>query len=313
MSRRISTQKAGLLACLLLSTLFSPLALAKFITVAGNKADNFQNQLLSGIEQAVDGRGDESYMDVANGDFARQLEQIRQYVKTGTDAIIIVSTTRDPKQVQQIIDVSANKPLVFVNQEPLADLNKLPKHTAYVGSNEKDSGTMEMEELARLANYQGKVALLIGEPKHSAAIMRTQDVKDVIAKYPKMKLVTSEVANWNRNEAYQITKKWLSSKLDFNILVANNDEMIIGAILAMQDAGVDPKKYLTGGVDATQDALRLMAQGDLSVTVLQDAAKQGTTAVDVTYQLIQGEPTSPTYWVPFRLVTPQNYQQYLVK
>lgn len=69
--------------------------------------------------------------------------------------------------------------------------------------------------------------------------MRTRDVKDVLAKYPDMSLVATTVANCDRNKAYKITKKQIQNKLNFNILVANNDEMVIGAILAMQDNDQD--------------------------------------------------------------------------
>jgi len=58
-------------------------------------------------------------------------------------------------------------------------------------------------------------------------------------------------------------------------LIANNDEMAIGAIQAMKAAGIDMATVQVGGVDATQDALAAMAAGDLDVTVFQNAVAQG--------------------------------------
>ncbi|CAG8998540.1 MAG: hypothetical protein CENE_00491 [Candidatus Celerinatantimonas neptuna] len=301
---------------LILITIFaivSPPTLAKFIAVSGNKADTFQNIIIGSVEKTAGQYGDDTYIDIPNGNFTHQLAQVKQFAKVGADAIIIISTSNDPRKTKQLINAAKNIPIVFINQEPFPNLKQLPPGTIYVGSNEKESGTMQMEELAKLAHYKGKVALLTGVPSNSAAIMRTQDVKDVLAKYPNMSLVATAVANWSRNEAYKITKKWLKNKLDFNILVANNDEMIIGAILAMQDAGVDPKSYLTGGIDATQDALREMEKGNLDVTVLQDAIGQGEQAVKISYRLMQNQNEQSTYWIPFRLVTLTNYQQYLIK
>lgn len=286
-------------------------AQAKFIAVSASFNDTFQNMILKGIEDEADRNGDDSYISYANMDKQRQLSQIREYVQAGADAIIAVTVDgNDEQHTQKMLAAAGKTPLVFINSEPFHDLKKLPKSSIYVGSNELDSGTMEMEELARLASYQGNVALLIGEPNHKAAKMRTQDVKDVLAKYPKMKLVASEVANWSRNEAYTITKKWLQQKLDFKVLVANNDEMAIGAILAFEDAGIDPKPYLIGGIDATPDALQMMDQQLLDVTVLQDADRQGEAAVEKAYQLIDKATLPPAYWVPFKLVTLHNYQQF---
>lgn len=287
---------------------------AKFIAVSANQNDSFQNLILSSLDDYADTLGDTTYIDYANTNTQTQLDQLKSYMKVGADALVVNSAdSANTKLTYKILEIANGKPVVFYNSEPLPDLTKLPKNAVYVGSNELDSGTMQMEELARLAHYKGKVALLIGEPKHHAAITRTQDVKNVINKYPNMTLVTSKVANWSRTEAYAAVSQWIKDKVDFNILVANNDEMIVGAILAFEDAGIDPKPYLLGGIDATQDALHEMAKGNLDVTVLQDAKNQGRAAVNVAYKLMNGQKIPPTYWVPFKLVTPDNYQQYLKK
>lgn len=311
----ITAIKKQLIASLCLALLWSvsTTSWARFIAVAGNYNDTFQNMILSNLEHKADSQGDDTYIDFAGNDPARQLEQIKLYMKQKPDALIVIPATSNEEHNKAILQLAGNIPVVFINSEPFADLNKLPKNSVYVGSNELESGTMEMEELARLAGYKGKVALLIGAATHPAAQKRTQDVKDVLAKYPNMKLVASQVANWSRNEAYSVTKKWLSEKLDFNILVANNDEMIIGAILAFQDAGIDPKPYLLGGIDATPDALQQMQEGNLDVTVLQDAKGQGTAALDVTDQLLRGQKLPPVHWVAFKLITPENYQQLMSK
>ncbi|CAM3802967.1 substrate-binding domain-containing protein [Vibrio aerogenes] len=296
----------------LLLLFFAGYSQAKLIAVAVSNEDNFRNLITNSIEKTADVYGDDTYIDSAGGDFKTQYQQVKQYVETGVDAIIILAAGT-PEQNKTLMPFAKQVPLIFVNAEPLKDLNELPANTLYVGSNEEQSGTMQMEELARLAGYKGKVAMLRGVDKHQAAIMRTQDVKNVLAKYPEMKLVKNETGNWQRNEAYKIVTGWLKDNVDFNILVANNDEMAIGAIMAMKDAGKNPKDYLIGGIDATQDALKEMEAGTLDVTVLQDAVMQGKAAVGAGYQLINKIPLDKTLWIPFRLVTPDNYKKYLKK
>ena len=68
---------------------------------------------------------------------------------------------------------------------------------------------------------------------------------------------------------------WLVAGTQIDAVCANNDEMAIGAIIALQQAGKDPKKIFVGGVDATRDALAEMEKGNLAVTVFQDAKGQG--------------------------------------
>ena len=288
--------------------LHAPTAEAKFIAVSVSAEDNFRNILSSHIEAAVDARNDQVYIDSAEDDFDLQLQQVKNYIAAGADAIIIFATGTTEKN-RQLFEFAKQVPLVFINTEPVEDMSTMPANTVYVGSNELESGTLEMEELARQANYKGNVALLQGDPTHKAAVLRTKDVEDVVAKYPNMKIVVKETGHWARNEAYKLVSDWLKKGTSFDILAANNDEMAIGSIMAMRDSGKDPKKFLVGGVDATRDALLEMSKGDLAVTVLQDAENQGKDAVDIAYKLINRQKVKNPHWVPFRLVTKENYRQ----
>jgi inositol transport system substrate-binding protein len=81
----------------------------------------------------------------------------------------------------------------------------------------------------------------------------------------------------------------------------------------MKSAGVDTKKVIIGGVDATQEALASMQAGDLKVTVFQDAAGQGKGAVDAALALAGGKKLDKAVWVPFQLVTPENMANYMKK
>ena len=94
-------------------------------------------------------------------------------------------------------------------------------------------------------------------------------------------------------------------------MASNNDEMAIGAILAMKQAGVDPKKMCVGGIDATADGLAAVQSGDLYVTVFQNAKGQGKGAVDSALSLTKGERVPSVVDVPFEKITKDNYKKYL--
>ncbi|KFZ36659.1 hypothetical protein HR45_15320 [Shewanella mangrovi] len=295
----------------LITSLFISLpCFAKFVAVTMSQEDSFRNQISKDIERQIDAKGDVSYIDSADGDFATQLAQVQQFVDAGADAIVIFAVGT-PEQNRQLFRYAKQVPLIFINTEPVEDLSSMPANTVYVGSNEQQSGTLQMEELARLAHHQGKVALLIGDENHPAARARTQDVKQVLAKYPNMSLVASKTANWQRNQAYKVVSQWLQQQLPFDVLVANNDEMILGGLMALRDAGKNPADYLTGGIDATVDALKELQAGNLDVTILQDAAGQASAVVDATYKLLQQQAVHSPSWVPFRLVTSNNVQTFL--
>ncbi|MYA87273.1 MAG: substrate-binding domain-containing protein, partial [Boseongicola sp. SB0662_bin_57] len=150
---------------------------------------------------------------------------------------------------------------------------------------------------------------------NQAAVQRSKDVHDVIGMdmCNFMTLIDEQTANWSRDEAQSLMTNWLSSGEDFDFVIANNDEMAIGAIQAMKAAGIDMADVEVGGVDATQDALVAMQAGELDVTVFQDAFGQGAGSVDTAIALVNGEDVDQKVYIPFKLVTPDNIGDFLDK
>jgi len=197
---------------------------------------------------------------------------------------------------------------VYVNRRP----SDLPAGVPYVGSDSLVSGTLEMEQLAKLAGGKGNVAILQGDPANEAAVLRTKGCKDVVAQNPGMKVVKEAAGMWQRDKGLSITENWLQSGTKIDVICANNDEMALGAIQALKAAG-KLKDTLVGGVDATADALAALEAGDLATTVFQDASGQGGGGVDAAVKLINGE-TVPDYVdVPYVLVTLDNMADFTGK
>jgi inositol transport system substrate-binding protein len=106
---------------------------------------------------------------------------------------------------------------------------------------------------------------------------------------------------------------WITTGQQFDGIAANNDEMAIGAIFAMEQSGIDPDKVCVGGIDATADALDQMRKGNLDVTVFQDAAGQGKGAIDAAVKLIKGEKVDQWVMIPYELVTAETMESYAIR
>jgi inositol transport system substrate-binding protein len=128
-----------------------------------------------------------------------------------------------------------------------------------------------------------------------------------------MEIIAEAPANWSRDEAQDLMTNWMSSGEPFDFVLANNDEMAIGAIQAMKAAGMDMADVQVGGVDASQDALLVMAAGDYDVTVFQDSVGQGTGSIDAAIKLAAGEKVDKKVYIPFVLVTPSNMGEFMNK
>ncbi len=303
-----------------LATLMSTSSLAANIGVSMAKFDdNFLTVLRNGMIEQAKGMTDVNLqVEDAGDDVAKQLDQIKNFIASGVDAIIVNPVDTSATQAMSDAAAAANVPLVYVNREPV-NVDTLPDNQAFVASNEKDSGTLETQEICRLFKEAGKTAanvyVIMGQLSNQAAVMRTKDIDDVIAtpECSFIKIIDKQTSNWNRDEAQNLMTNWLSTGTAFDGVIANNDESAIGAIQAMKAANIDMKSVIVGGVDATQDALAAMQAGDLDVTVFQDAAGQGAGALDAALKLAKGEAVDQKVYIPFQLVTPANIDQYLKK
>ena len=281
--------------------------------------DNFLTVLRNGmIAQAKAMDGVEVQVEDAQNDVAKQLDQINNFVASGVDAIIVNPVDTSATQAMSDAAAAANVPLVYVNREPI-NVDSLPDNQAFVASNERDSGTLETQEICRLFKEAGKteanVYVIMGELSNQAAVQRTQDIHDVIAtpECSFIKIIDKQTSNWRRDEAQNLMTNWLSTGTPFDGVIANNDESAIGAIQAMKAAGIDMKSVVVGGVDATQDALAAMQAGELDATVFQDAAGQGAGSLDAALKLAKGEAVDQKVYIPFQLVTPANIDKFLKK
>jgi inositol transport system substrate-binding protein len=275
----------------------------------------FDDLFLTTLREAMTAQAKETGVKLqfedAQGDIGKQLSQIQNFIAQKVDAMVVnpVDSSATPKMTKLATD--AGIPLVYVNREPYE--KDLPEKVVYVGSDEHVSGKLEGEAIAKLLNNKGNVAIMMGELATQAAVLRTEGVEKVIAQHPEMKVVQKQTANWRRNEAIDLMNNWLVAGTKIDAVAANNDEMAIGAIIAVQQAGKDPKTIVIGGVDATRDALGEMEKGNLAVTVFQDAKGQGKAVVDSAIKLIKGEKVDSRVYVPFVLVTKDNYKEFLNK
>ncbi len=281
--------------------------------------DNFLTVLRNGIDSQSKEMGVEVQIEDAGNDVAKQLDQIKNFAASGVSAIIVNPVDTSATQAMSDAAAAANIPLVYVNRQPI-NVDTMPDNQAFVASNEVDSGTLETKEVCRLLKAAGKaeanIYVMMGELSNQAAVQRTADIHDVMAGPDcgvKLNIIDEQTANWSRDQAQSLMTNWISAGKPYDAVIANNDEMAIGAIQAMKAAGVDMKTMIVGGVDATQDALAAMQAGDLDATVFQDAAGQGKGALEAAIALASGKAVEQKVYIPFQLVTPENIGNFLKK
>ncbi len=250
-------------------------------------------------------------LEDAQLDVARQLNQVENFVANGLDAIIVNAVDGDSTAAVTSAARNAGIPLIYVNHPP-AELDAgMPEGTAYVGSAERDAGRFEAEAVCALLGGTGRAVILMGPLENRAALVRTQTVEEIFASDAcQVEVIEKQTANWNRIQAQDLVSSWLTAGLEFDAVVANNDEMAIGAIQSLKSAGLSMDDVVIAGIDATADGLAALKSGDLDVTVFQNTVEQGHVAVQAAVAAASGKPVQPEYWVPFEPVTAKNLSQY---
>ncbi len=302
-----------------MAALMSTSAFAGNIGVSMANSDTFLTVLRKGIEASAAAANQPIQIEIADDDVAKQLSQIQNFIAGKVDAIIVNAVDTSATAPMTKLANDAGIPIVYVNRQP-SDVDALGPKGAFVASNEVDSGTLETLEVCRQLKEAGKteanILIMVGDLGNQAAVQRTKDIHDVNAGKDcgvKLNVLDEQTAVWDPVKAQDLMTNWIAAGHKPDAVIANNDNMAIGAINAMKAAGWDMKTVIVGGIDATQEALAYMKAGDLDITVFQDAAGQGGGAVGAAIALAKGEKVDAKVWIPFQLVTPANMEGFMSK
>lgn len=241
----------------------------------------------------------------AQADVQKQFSQVENFIAQKVDAIILNPCELEASTPAVDRIRAAGIPLVLVNQ-----VTKSPGD-AYIGSNDVEAGRIAMEAVARKLNGQGGVLMIHGIMGTSAQLQREAGAREVFAKYPGLRLIDHQTASWDRAKAMALTENWIQAhKGKFQAIFAHNDEMAMGALLALERAGIKKDVYVIG-IDAIAQALAAVKEGRLDATVFQDAVGQGRGSVDAALLLARKQPCPKENMIPFRLVTRENLSEFL--
>jgi inositol transport system substrate-binding protein len=271
----------------------------------GISYQNLQNEFIINIQDAV--RAEAKKLDVdlveadGQGKAENQISQVENFITRGVDAVILNPYDKEGSAHAVDLAIQAHKPIVVVN----AIVSNLDKANAYAGSEDAEAGRIAAQRIMDVLNGKGNIAVIHGPNGHSAEVQRTDGINEVLKKYPDAKIVLQQTANWDRAQALNLMENWLASGQKIDAVIAQNDEMALGALKAIEAAGKQ-KDIAVIGIDAIPDALKAVADGRLVGTVFQDAKGQGALAVDLAVQLVQGKPVKHDNYIPFQLVTKDN-------
>jgi len=171
----------------------------------------------------------------------------------------------------------------------------------HVGVDDVEVGRVAARFIIERLGNKGRVIELEGHYGTPGAVDRRTGF-DQVMKKSSVKVVASQTASWSRAKAQDLMQVFIESYPKFDAVFAANDEMILGAIAAMEAANIDPASKVTVGVDASADALQYVKDGKLTATIGVAPDKQAVRAIDCLATFIDNKTRPPQ---PIVLLKPE--------
>lgn len=240
-----------------------------------------------------------------NYDATTQLGQVETMIADGCDAIIL--NPQDAVACAAAVEIAheAGIPVIGVNTMVESDLL-----TSYVGSQDVSAGEDIMNFMIEYLNNDAfNIVIIEGPMGQSAQLQRIEGIENVLEGYPDVKELARDTANWSRSEAMTLMETWLATYgSEINAVIAENDEMALGAREAIEAAGLDIPCI---GIDGITDAVAAIQDGGMIASDFQNAEGQMTGAIETAVKAVNGEQVEKFYWIPFEMITPDNATDYV--
>lgn len=233
----------------------------------------------------------------AQNDAAREASQIEDLIQKKV-AVIAINPTDSNAIVPVIKKVNAAKiPVITVDRGANGG-----SVAAHIASDNVAGGVMAADYVGKRLKGKGNVVMLEGIAGTSAARDRGKGFRDGLKKYPGIKLIATQTADFDRAKGLTVMENILQAQKKIDAVFAQNDEMALGAVRAIQAAKRE-KEIFVVGFDATADALAAVKDGTMAATIAQQPKEMGRLAVDAALKLIRKQPVAKFTPVPLKLVT----------
>jgi ribose transport system substrate-binding protein len=240
-------------------------------------------------------------------DVEKQMQIVETLIQSKVSALCV--TPSGSKEIVPAI-VKANRaaiPVVIVDTRVDSQTLKEAGGTiaAFIGSDNFEGGRMAGEYLAKRLGQKGKVAVLEGIPGHETGDSRLRGFKQALSNYSNVQIVSSQTANWERDQGYNVFQNVLESHPEVQALFACSDLMALGAIEAIAAAG-KTGRITVMGFDALPEAREAVRKGTMEATIAQSPMEMGAIAVESASRLLRGERVTQDVSVKIRLITKEN-------
>ncbi|MBC7632863.1 ABC transporter substrate-binding protein [Aeromicrobium sp.] len=246
----------------------------------------------------------------AQTQLSKQISDIQDMLAKGADVLIVAPLNSDGLEPALKAAREKGVPVLTVDRKLNAEACK--DYVSFLGSNFTEQGKRAADQLIKGTNGKGKVAILLGASGNNVTTERTKGFVDQIkAEAPGIEIVAQQTGEFARDKGQQVTEQLLQSNSDITAIYAENDEMGLGALAAIQGAGKEPGKDVQiYSIDGTKNAVTEVVNGTYN-GVVESNPRFGPLAFQTLEEFLSGKPVSDDIVISDREYDPSNAKKLL--
>ncbi len=246
-----------------------------------------------------------------------QIKAIRGFISQRADYIVFAPVVETGWETVLQEAKDADIPVIIIDR--MVDVKDDSLYTTWIGTDAREEGKKAGRWLERYlrkknrASEEINIVVLQGTPGSTAALGRTEGFEEIAALHDNWYILESMTGDFTAAKGKEAMREMLQRYPSINVLVSQNDDMTMGAIEAMREAGVsfgENGKVKVISFDATRDALEMVNNGQINVDI-ECNPKQGAYIDEIIRKLESGEPVEKSYIVEENVFTKDNVKEFL--
>ncbi|RIV19567.1 D-ribose ABC transporter substrate-binding protein [Alicyclobacillaceae bacterium I2511] len=250
----------------------------------------------NGVQQEGQAKGVKVIVDNGNNDPSTQMNQVQDLIQQKVNVILLNPVSSQSLSSAVKAANQANIPVITLDRS--VDSGKV---ACYIASNSVDAGKMAAQQLIKALNGKGQVVELQGVMGTSAERDREKGFDQEISTAPGIQVVARQSANFDRSTALNVMQNILQAHPHIQGVFAQNDEMALGALKAIQQSGKSGISLV--GIDGEQEAVLDVQSGLMYADIAQQPTQEGKLGVDYALDAIKGKSIPTRVNSPLQLVT----------
>jgi len=241
----------------------------------------------------------------AQSTLSKQISDIQDLIAQGAQALIVAPLNSTGLEPALAAAKAKHIPVITIDRK-LTAATACSDYLTFIGSNFVQQGHRAAKQLVAATGGKGKVAILLGSSGNYVTTDRTKGFVDELKGSPGLTIVAQQTGDFTRSQGQSVTEQLVQAHPDLTAVYAENDEMALGAIVALKSAGKQPGKDVkVVSVDGTRNAVQQVVKGAMN-GVVESNPRFGPLAFSTLSQFLSGQPIAPALIIKDRQYDPSD-------